>query len=165
MKTLGVKGLKLLKLLHLLCNFMWIGGGISMMLLLMGTLPQESHELYMKSVALKKIDDWLIITGASGCVITGLVYGIGTKWGFFRQRWITVKWVLTIFMVGTGTFLMGPCVNGNVYNVNDIAKYTLDNTTFWHNVDQIVFWGIIQIIVLFFTVAISVYKPWKKKNK
>ena len=73
MKTLGTKGLKLLKVLHLLCNFMWIGGGFSMMLLLLCTHPQESHELYMKSVALKTIDDWLIISGASGCVVTGLV--------------------------------------------------------------------------------------------
>lgn len=165
MKTLGAKRLKLLKLLHLMCNFMWIGGGISMMLLLMGTHPQESHELYMKSVALKEIDDWLIITGASGCITTGLIYGIWTRWGFFKQRWITVKWILTIFMVGTGTFLMGPCVNDNVYGATEISDYTLNNTTFWNNIEQITFWGIIQIILLFLTVVISVYKPWKAKNK
>ena len=165
MKTLGTKGLKLLKVLHLLCNFMWIGGGFSMMLLLLCTHPQESHELYMKSVALKTIDDRLIISGASGCVVTGLVYGIWTRWGFFKHRWIIIKWALTLFMIATGTFLMGPCVNGNVYPASEIARYTADNGTFWNNLEQITFWGIIQIVLLLFTVVISVYKPWKTSAK
>ncbi len=38
MKTLGTKGLKLLKVLHILCNFIWIGGGLSMMFTVIGFL-------------------------------------------------------------------------------------------------------------------------------
>ncbi len=34
-KTLSAKGQKLLKVFHLLFNFMWIGGAFSMMLLLL----------------------------------------------------------------------------------------------------------------------------------
>lgn len=165
MKTLSAKGQKLLKVFHLLFNFMWIGGAFSMMLLLLGTNHQESHELYMKSVTLKMIDDWLIIVGASGCVITGVIYGIWTKWGFFKQRWIIVKWILTIFMVISGTYLMGPCVNGNVYPVTEISNYTIENKSFNDNLSQITFWGIIQTILLIITVLISVYKPWKCKGK
>lgn len=165
MKTLSNKGQKFLKVLHLLCNFMWIGGAFSMMLLLLGTNPQENHEIYMKSVSLKMIDDWLIIVGASGCVVTGLIYGIWTKWGFFKQPWLVVKWILTVFMVISGTFLMGPCVNGNVYPASDIIRYTTEYEMFQGNIEQITFWGIIQTLLLIVTVLISVYKPWKSKRR
>lgn len=165
MKTLSSNNLKLLKVIHLLCAFMWIGGAFSMLLLLSGINPAESHEMYMRSLSLKMIDDWLIIVGANGCIITGLVYGIWTKWGFFKHRWITVKWVLTLFMVLSGTFAMGPCVNGNVYSPDEIALYTSDNEVFWNNISQTIVWGILQTVLLIATVVISVYKPWKGKLK
>lgn len=165
MKTLSSNNLKLLKVIHLLCAFMWIGGAFSMLLLLSGINPAESHEMYMRSLSLKMIDDWLIIVGANGCIITGLIYGIWTKWGFFKHRWITVKWGLTLFMVLSGTFAMGPCVNGNVYSPDEIALYTSDNEVFWNNISQTIVWGILQTVLLIATMVISVYKPWKGKTK
>lgn len=165
MKTLSSNNLKLLKVIHLLCAFMWIGGAFSMLLLLSGAHPAESHEMYMRSLSLKMIDDWLIIVGANGCIITGLIYGIWTKWGFFKHRWITVKWGLTLFMVLSGTFAMGPCVNGNVYSPDEIALYTSDNEVFWNNISQTIVWGILQTVLLIATMVISVYKPWKGKTK
>lgn len=162
MKTLGTNSLKILKILHLSSTFMWIGGALSMMLLIVGIIPTESHEMYMHSLSLKMIDDWLIIIGAYGCIITGLIYSIFTKWGFVKHRWIAVKWILTIFMVLSGTFMMGPRVNGNVYTPENISLYSTANSTFWDNITQVKYWGILQLVLLITVVIISVYKPWKK---
>lgn len=165
MKKLKGNGIKVLKIVHLLLAILWIGGGLSMMLLLLLTSPQESYEMYMRSVALKLIDDWLIIPGAVGMLLTGVVYGVWTNWGFFKYNWITVKWILAIFMVLSGTFLMGPQVNGNVYPAEEISNYTLQNSEFFANVSQTMFWGLIQVILLIITVVVSVLKPWKGKSK
>lgn len=163
MKKLKGNGIKVLKMVHLLLAVMWIGGGLAMMLLLLTTSPQESHEMYMRSLALKLIDDWLIVPGAIGLLLTGIVYGIWTNWGFFKHKWITIKWILAVFMVLTGTFLMGPQVNGNVYSIEDIPNYTLQNSEFFSNVSQTILWGTIQVVLLVLTVIISVLKPWKGK--
>ena len=32
--------------------------------------------------------------GAQGIILLGLTYGFFTPWGFFKQRWLTVKWIL-----------------------------------------------------------------------
>lgn len=144
---------------------MWIGGALAMTLLMVATSPVESHEMYMRSLVLKLIDDWLIIPGAMGILLTAIVYGTSTGWGFFKHKWITAKWILTIFMIASGTFLMGPEVNSNVYPVQDIANYTLENSTFFDNVSQSLFWGSIQLSLLVFTIIISVLKPWKSKAK
>ena len=74
-----------------------------------------------------------------------------TNWGFFRHRWITAKWVLTVLMVASGTFLMGPCVNSNVL--------TTDTIVYQQNVEQTILWGWVQIAMLAVTVILSVWKP------
>lgn len=166
MIKLNAKGLKALKVIHLFCAILWVGGAIGMMVLVKVVSPSGEHEMYMYALALKTIDDYLIIPGANGCVITGLIYGLFTNWGFFKHRWIVVKWAFTLFMMASGTFLMGPCVNGNVYSPDKLSDYMTNTAPYWDNLSQIVFWGAIQVTCLFFVIVISVYKPWKplKKN-
>ena len=165
MKKLTGKGIKILKTAHLFFAFMWLGGGVSLLLLLLTTSPQESHELYMRSLALKLIDDWLIIPSAVCAFLTGIIYGVWTNWGFFKHRWLLVKWIINILLMLIGTFLLGTWVNSNVYPVEDISKYTLDNETFFYNVSQTIIWASIQIFALFIVVIISVFKPWKVQKK
>jgi len=163
-KITNPKLLKSLKVIHLICAFLWMGSACAMVLLLFVLSPTNFHELYMRSLVLKMIDDYLIIPGANGCLLTGIIYGLCTNWGFFRHRWLVVKWVLTIFMIASGTFAMGPCVNGNVYPTEEITRYTLDNAEFFGNIVQVKFWGIIQLLCLLVTVIFSVYRPFKKKH-
>lgn len=165
MIKLNAKGLKALKVLHLLCAVLWAGGAIGMMVLLTSVKPSGEQEMYMYALALKTIDDYLIIPGANGCVVTGLIYGIFTHWGFFKHRWLVVKWVFTLFMMASGTFLMGPCVNGNVYPADKLSDYVTNAAAYWDNISQTVFWGTIQLACLFLVIVLSVYKPWKKSTK
>lgn len=135
------------------------------MMLLIACMPDGRPEtLSAYAMTLKIIDDWMIIGGAYGCVITGAVYGTFTNWGFFRHRWIVVKWVMTLLMILSGTFCMGPYVNGNAALGADKALYALPDGIFWQNIDQIVPWGILQLAMLATVIAISVLKPWKKKS-
>lgn len=164
MKTIGNQGMKFLKALHLLSAFLWTGGAFSMMLLILFVKPQEAYGIYTYAYSLKMIDDLLIIVGANGCIITGLLYGIITKWGFFKHRWVAVKWIVTLFMMISGTFAMGPYVNGNVYPIEEVSRYVTDSDTFWDSMLQLKGWGLLQIFLLIFTIVISVYKPWKKKQ-
>jgi hypothetical protein len=164
MKKLESNGLKVLKIVHLFCAFLWIGGALSMLLLLLTTSPEKNYGMYMRSLSLQLIDDWLIIPGAIGCMLTGVVYGVWSKWGFFKHNWITVKWILTILMALFGTFAMGPWVNDNVYPIDELFRYTTDNNVFAHNVFLTMICGIIQTICLLLVVVISVFKPWKKKK-
>ena len=42
------------------------------------------------------VDEHFLIPGGIGIIVTAILYGTITKWGFFKQRWITVKWILTV---------------------------------------------------------------------
>ena len=75
-----------------------------MMAVMLLTDVNDQSSMLMRAQVLKVIDDYLIIVGAVGCVLTGILYGLFTNWGFFRHRWITIKWLLTVLMVAMGIF-------------------------------------------------------------
>ena len=162
MASLGALGLKSLKMLHLFFAVMWIGGAIALLLVLFLTNPENGSEAYMRSLVLKIIDDCIIIPGAVGNLLVGILYGVWTKWGFFKQRWLIVKWVMTAGQILFGTFVLGPWVNTNVKLARELSDAVLTDPLFLHNIAQSKFWGSIQTACLLLYIVISVLKPWKK---
>ena len=54
------------------------------------------------------LDIWVVITLSPGtCVFTGLIYGLLTPRGFFRQRWVAVKWVVTAICFASCWLFLG----------------------------------------------------------
>lgn len=163
MKKLNTQGVKILKMLHILLAFCWIVGGLTLCLLVFVTHPQSGDELYMRSLILQIVDDYFIIYGAIGTFLTGLVYSIFTNWGFFRHRWITVKWIMTILQILFGTFVLGPCINNNVTIASQLRDAALTNPVVLENIRMTQIWGTLQTCLLLLIIIISVQKPWKKK--
>lgn len=164
MKKMGRKGLGWLKIIHLLFASLWIGGAASLLLVMTLSNPAGGDELYAAHAAMKIIDDYVIITGANGCLLTGLVYGIWTGWGFFRQNWLRVKWILLVLQISMGTFFLGPWLNGNVEIARTERAAAFTNPAFLDQASLNLFWGCVQILLLAFVYWISVNKPWKKKK-
>ena len=118
--------------------------------------------MFTLSLAIKILDDLLIFGGVIGIILTAIVYGAWTKWGFFKQHWLTVKWILTIVMVLIGWIIMGPAVKGNVH---EIDWYMVNQDVYNRNLAVSAIWGPIQLLLLAVVVIISVFKPWKTKGK
>ncbi|MFW5770605.1 MAG: hypothetical protein ACOCX9_04140 [Spirochaetota bacterium] len=164
MKKFGNTGIRWLKVIHLLFVSMWVGGGISLVLVFWFTQPTTGDELYGVNLSMKIIDDFTIIPGALGSVLIGIVYGIWTKWGFFRHRWITVKWVLTLVQVLFGTFFLGPWLNENVAIAGKLRDKAFTDPQFLCNQQMNGIFGILQVTLLLVVIWISVFKPWKQRK-
>lgn len=165
MKKLSSKGIKILKIIHLFFAVLWIGGGIALLVVLFGINPMNGDELYMKSRIIQLIDDCLIIPGALASFFIGIVYGMWTNWGFFKYKWITVKWVVTVAQILFGTFALGPWVNETVEIANELRDAAMTDATLLHNIEMSQTYGTIQVIILVVAfLVVSVLKPWKKKK-
>jgi len=163
-KKLKPQAIKILKMFHILFAFMWIVGALALCVLIFVTYPETGDELYMRSRALQILDDYFIIPGATCAIITGLIYSIWTNWGFFKHRWIVVKWVLAILQTLFGTFVLGPCLNNNVVIADQLRDATLTDPVFLNNVQSTQIWGTVQSVFLVLVIVISVQKPWKKRK-
>lgn len=162
---LSAKGMKALKVVHLVCAIAWFGSAISMNLLRHLVDVNDAVGMYWMAEILEAIDMQILVPGAVGCLVTGIVYGIFTNWGFFKHKWLVLKWVLTIFMILFGTFYMGPLVKENVIIGKAVMEGGGDTALYWHNVSANAVAGLLQLILLTVVTVVYVYKPWKRSDK
>ncbi len=157
-------GLKVLKIAHLLFAVMWIGGVMALVSIMLGTQPQGVEQMYAVAKDHLVIDKFFLIPGGIGIVLTALIYSIFTKWGFFKVKWVGVKWVLTVVLVLIGKVYMGVTIEKNMDYAAMMLTESLPVEPFFANVRHVAIAGIVQLVVFLYIVVISVVKPWKKKN-
>ncbi|MFC1579603.1 hypothetical protein ACFL4N_01680 [Thermodesulfobacteriota bacterium] len=164
MKKLSARGQKWLKAFHIFFACIWIGAGVSLILMQMGMDATDGKVLYGIDISKKFIDDFIIIPGAIGSLVTGLLYSLFTNWGWFKNNWITVKWIINVGGIIFGTFWLGPWLNGCPPISEALGLGALSDPTYVHNKTMNMIWGPVQVGTLVFAAFISVLKPWKKKR-
>ncbi|MDR3059128.1 MAG: DUF2269 family protein [Prevotella sp.] len=164
MKKFGATGMKILKTLHLIFVMLWTVGVIAMAILLL-MKAQSGDELFMKYKAVRFIDDLIVIPTATITVLIGILYGIKSNWGFFKYKWVTVKWIVSIIVIVVGTFYLSPMLDANLELSDTQRNLAMSNAEMISRENQIFYCGCISSITLILLVIISVFKPWKAKKK
>lgn len=164
MKNLGTTGLKVLKISHILFAIMWIGGVMALVSLQLGLTPDTKETMHTAAIAHLIVDEFFLIPGGVGIVTTAIVYGAFTRWGFFKQKWLIVKWILTILLIIIGAGYMGVTIKENVVYAQNMLSENISADVYWDNVYHVATAGILQLFGFVYIVVISVIKPWKKKN-
>ncbi len=153
---------KLLKFFHLLFVTLWLGGAITLSSKQFFISPQSDGELYGILSTLHYIDIFIIIPGAIGCLITGILYSSLTKWGWFKYKWILIKWIVCLYGVIFGTYPLGPWLTELVHIAQQHGLAAYNNTVFLHNIRMLMIFGTFQALTLVFAFFISFFKPWGK---
>jgi hypothetical protein len=160
-RKLKGRGLKTLKFVHLFFVALWVGGNISAVLLSLLSSGVNTDTLLGVYLAMEFIDYRTIIPGSAGCLIVGIIYGIWTGWGFFKFRWISVKWGVMIVQMVIGAAFLGQAVAANVEALQITGPAAVFDESFIMNQRVIQILGLVQTAFLIFLIGISIYKPWK----
>lgn len=163
MKKLGAKGMKVLKTCHLIFAMMWVVGVMAMTTINL-IEAKSGDELYMSLLISRFIDDVLVIPGATLTVITAIIYGVSSNWGFFKHRWITVKWIASVVVIIVGTFYFSPKLDRCLEIADQTRDAALSNTELISNSQISLYGSFVQAGILIILIVISVFKPWKKKK-
>lgn len=164
MRKLTPAAQRWLKAAHILFAAVWTSSGITLIVMQLSLEASSGGELYGILRSAKFIDDFLIIPGAIGSLLTGLIYSIWTNWGFFRHHWITLKWVVNVGGILFGTFFLGVWLNSLPPIAAELGLDALSDPVFVQNQSRNLGWGSIQVASLIFAVAISALKPWGRKK-
>jgi uncharacterized membrane protein len=163
MKKIGPKGQRWLKGFHALFACMWVGAAIILTVKQFFISATDGGQLHGIMATLDFIDIYIIIPGAIGVLLTGLIYSIWTRWGWFKHNWIIVKWVICIYGVAFGTYPLGPWMKSlaHISKVQGLAA--LSDPTFVHNRLMLMVFGTFQAITLIIAIFLTTLRPWKKK--
>jgi len=166
MLKLSAKGLRWLKGFHLIAVSCWIGGAVALLLLyFLKNGVTDGSVLYGINQSIHHVDMVVVvIPGAFGCLITGLLYSTFSNWGFFKHNWLIFKWIITVAAILFGTFFLGPWETTMMEISGKLGISSLNDQSYLYNQKMNVIFGGIQCIVLMITVFISIFKPWKKKK-
>jgi hypothetical protein len=158
--------MKVLKFIHLLFAGLWIGGAVGLNLLIVGLQVAENDgELHGFNLACKFLDDAVVIPGAVGCLASGFLICLLTNWGFFKHRWVVVKWILTVFCILFGTFQLGPTVNDQPLISQEEGLAALANPAYLDNYHASLAGGAVQVLLILFMFYLSVFKPLKGRGR
>jgi hypothetical protein len=158
---LSTKKQKWLKVLHIYLGGIWGGGAASLFAIHCMYPANSGAELYARNMAMIFIDNYIIIPAAIGSCMTGLIYSHLTKWGYTKYYWVMAKWILTIAFITIGFFWLIPWLN-NMLVISEAIRYSpvIDSSSFDVAMSVHFAMTVLQTILLFFVVMISVFKPW-----
>lgn len=96
-KKLSKNPKRLLDLIHLVFASLWLGGfvilfGLSL-LLASGTIDAS-----LGAAVFEAVKDMITIC-IPALMVTGIIYGVFTKWGFKKHGWVVAKWALSVAVV------------------------------------------------------------------
>ena len=156
----------LLLTLHLISAGIWLTGVLILALMpLVGKNVEMGDELYMYDLIYHFIDIKILTPAAVFTLITGLTFSLFTNWGFFKHGWLIYKWVITLTIIITGTFYLGPMVT-HMLEISDMKRIAALEDSYYQSGLKIGLWAsIINTVLLILAVAVSVYKPWKNIKK
>lgn len=165
MKPLGPTGKQWLKTSHLTLSIIWLGGALSMNLLRLAWNPTAPGDLYAVDHAILLIDNWVIIPSSLGALLTGLLESWLTTWGFFKFRWVTAKWIVTVGVMLYGIFFIsrwGKAIEA-ISRVEGLAA--LLNPTYLQYRLIYSISAVVLIVALTALSVISTLKPWMKQER
>ena len=157
---------RILKLAHIITACSWLGGNFALLIISFVRLNiDDGRVLLGVNIAGMWVDYIVVIAlGALGCLITGLIYSLGTAWGFFKHKWVIAKWILTIAMIVYGISFLGPSKTEMLALNKELLDAVLTSTRYKEVEMMHLLGSPLQIIGLIISVIISIYKPWRKKS-
>jgi len=98
----------LLLWLHVVAAVCWMGQALAVTVLLIISATSGSGDLKIGTVlASDLLDQKILGYSAITAAWTGFGLSATTTWGYFRSRWVTTKFVMTIAQILTGTSIAG----------------------------------------------------------
>jgi len=128
------------------------------------TLSNFEEHIYAADLYILFFDNFLIIPGGFGCLITGIWIAVRTNWGFAKYYWIIAKWIENIVAILLGSAIIGLRIHNSIPKILSLDLYPLQNQAYLNN-RIMLFVGItICLVILLFLVGISYLKPWGKRT-
>jgi len=161
MVKLKLRGMKLLRLLHILTASIWFGGVVCMGGLAFICFFQFNETEFLTFAPwIPGLYQSVILPFALLTIVQGLTYGIFTNWGFIKHKWILWKWILLICVA----LCTGLGAIGQMFSV--IEKVESSGFTGGFTDGGLVLLFIsLQILFMVIMIILSVFKPMKRKNR
>ena len=165
MAKLSSQTQKWLKIFHIYAASVWVGCATALSVITFNIDAENGDELYGILSTLDFIDLYILVPGAMGILLSGIVYSVWTNWGWFKHKWIVVKWLICLFGIVFGTFWLGPWLSEMVRIAKEMGMAALTDDAYVRHQLNFMIFGTFQAVTIIFAMVISTIKPWKRSTQ
>ena len=141
---------------HVVCSVGWLGAVAgSLALAVAGLLTDDERTMRSVYIALNVTGSFALVPLSLASLATGLVQGLGTKWGLFRYWWVVVKLVITV--VAVAVLLMYTQTLGTLADLAKEASPSGEGETLPS--PSPVLHAAVALLLLLVTTTLAVFKP------
>jgi uncharacterized membrane protein len=153
---------KVVLVVHIVSAGVWIGIDVVMgVVIFTALLADDENTKALCYRALELFAVWPLLTTGLVCLVSGVVLGLGTKWGLVRYWWVAIKLVLNIVLTALVLVALRPGVmeaaeQGRRFMAGEAASLA---------VGDLIYPPIVSPSALLVAVVLAVFKPWGKIRK
>jgi hypothetical protein len=147
---------------HIVSGGAWIGIDVAMgVVIFTALLAEDGNTRALCYRALELFAVWPLLTAGLLSLASGIVLGLGTKWGLIRYWWVAIKLVLNVVLVALVPVLLRPQViemaeQGRRFMAGEAASLA---------VGDLIFPPIVSPSALLVAFVLAVFKPWGRIRK
>jgi hypothetical protein len=147
--------------LHIVMSIGWMGVDIALFILLMGARTTSDMTLVISGFnAIGMIVPQAVPPLSLGILVTGLILGLGTRWGLIRFWWVLVKLILSLVMtVLVYTRLLPAIASLPILTTNTLSADTV-RASLGPLPTMLMFPPVVSFLMLGLATTLSVVKPW-----
>ncbi len=158
---LGARTRKGVLVVHIVLVGVWIGIDVVMAVFIFTALLADANTKALCYQALELFAAYPLLTTGLVCLASGVVLGLGTKYGLVRYWWVAIKLVLNIVL----TALILVALRPEVTEAAEQGRQFAAGAPASLGVGNLIFPPIVSPSALLIAVVLAVFKPWGRIRK
>ena len=152
---------KLLLLVHIAAAGVWVGLDLVLGILVGTALLGDPTGAGAAAATMAAVATWPLVAVGLLTLATGVLLGLGTKYGLIRYRWVLVKLVVNVVLVTLVVLVLWPGVTA----VGEAGRAALVEGDAPTMPATLVFPPIVSSTALVVAMTLSVFKPWGRTRR
>jgi hypothetical protein len=153
---LGAGTRKSILLVHIASAGAWLGIDVVMAVLVFTALFSDDRTKALSFRALELVAVGPLLVTGLVCLLTGVLLGLGSKYGLLRYWWVAVKLVLNLLLTGLVLVSLAP----EVADAAARARQFDAGVPAPLGVGDLIFPPIVSPTALLVAMVLAVFKPW-----
>jgi uncharacterized membrane protein len=154
---LGNRPRKTVLLLHVVAGGSWFGLDVAMAILVFTAIGTDSAAVRAYTLqSLRLITVWPMFSAAMLSLITGILLGLGSKYGLVRYWWVAIKLCLNLLLAT----LIVTALRGEVANAAGLGGQLAVGADLDWNFTNMIYPPIVSPTALAIAFLLAVFKPW-----
>ena len=152
---------RLVLLVHIAAAGTWLGFDLVLGILVLTAFTGDATGAGAAAASLATVATWPILIAGLVTLTSGILVGLGTKYGLVRYWWVLVKLVINVVLLALVLILLWPGVTA----VGEVGRAALDSGSAPTMPATIVFPPIVSSTVVVVAMTIAVFKPWGRVRR